>query len=107
MGFANAILQKSIKSNFFAAHGDECTIKRAESDEPCIVQFDQRARPTEFSADSNITGPDGSIALVKKTITVPKSGEVIVEANGTEHAVRTVRDLGYAWECRCETNYEE
>ena len=103
MGFASRILTQSLGSVLWRAHGDECTIRRGESTVKCLVQFDQRAQPVPFTGEVSVSGPDGSVALIKKTISIPRVGEVIIEANGTEHRILQLRDLGYAWECRCET----
>jgi hypothetical protein len=48
----------------------------------------------------------GAVAVFPKHewTTAPESGQIIVvEATGAKHRIGQVDDLGYGWECLCET----
>jgi hypothetical protein len=97
---ADALQSKGFTA-MLTMHGTKVTFRGASA-----TVLINRLPVSQFpAAEINIASPDGSTILIAG-VSEPKQGEVFLEGT-TQHSVFAVRNLGYAWECKCNINRPE
>jgi hypothetical protein len=93
-----ATLQAQGLNALLSVHGQSVTFRGVA----VTVLLNRTPGPQFQSAEVNIAQPEGS-TIVITGVSEPKQGEVFLEGT-VQHSIFAVRNLGYAWECRCNVN---
>jgi hypothetical protein len=59
--------------------------------------------PNKVSSDITVQGEVGVTIYIQKRLLndPPEEGEFVQEANGTQHTIGEVKDLGFRWQLSC------